>query len=75
MIFYTKGSLIANMVLGIFLLKKKYSAREYVSIVLITTGICMCTLASSKITQTSDEKNEEFVDFIWWLIGNFFHLF
>jgi len=65
-----KGSLIANMVLGIFFLKKKYSIREYVSIVLITAGICICTLASSKVTSSSSQDEDgELVDFIWWIVG------
>ena len=59
------------MFLGIVFLKKKYSLREYISIILISAGICICTLASSKVTQTkSQDEDGEFADFIWWIIGN-----
>ena len=58
------------MVLGIFFLKKKYSLREYISIILITAGICICTLASAKVTQASHDEDGELADFIWWIIGN-----
>ena len=69
--FFRKGSLIANMVLGIVFLEKKYSIREYISTILISAGICICTLASSKVTQTrSQDEDGEFADFIWWIIGN-----
>jgi UDP-xylose/UDP-N-acetylglucosamine transporter B4 len=70
---FRSGSLIANMVLGIFFLNKKYGLREYVSIVLITVGICMCTLASSKSDSFSSSSisssAQDFVDFVWWIIG------
>jgi UDP-xylose/UDP-N-acetylglucosamine transporter B4 len=36
------------MILGIVILKKRYSFREYFSIFMISVGICMCTLASAK---------------------------
>ena len=62
------------MVLGIFLLKKKYCMREYASICIITAGICICTLASSKMAHSKENNenlNESLVGFIWWIVGNF----
>ncbi|KAJ8983321.1 hypothetical protein NQ317_010860 [Molorchus minor] len=45
---FRAGSLIANMILGILLLKKRYSLEKYLSVFLITIGIIICTLYSSK---------------------------
>ncbi len=62
------------MVLGIIILKKTYSAREYFSVLLISIGIFMCTLASANeknspnhpvISQISDDYSEMF----WWTVG------
>lgn len=61
------------MVLGIILLNKRYTVREYVSIVFISAGICICTLASAKDIKKqnlhTEETSDEFVDFLWWLVG------
>lgn len=42
-----QGSLIANMILGIVIVKRKYTLEKYVSVLLITAGIIICTLYSS----------------------------
>jgi hypothetical protein len=62
------------MVLGIILLNKKYTAREYVSIVMITIGITLATLASSKQSIKKNESDDllnsnEFTEFLWWFLG------
>jgi UDP-xylose/UDP-N-acetylglucosamine transporter B4 len=60
------------MILGIIILKKRYTLGEYLSIVMISAGICICTLASSKDikkTHENDEPLDELVDFFWWTIG------
>lgn len=54
---FKSGSLIANMVLGILILKKKYTLSKYLSVLLITIGIAVCTIASAK--QTEELKNNE----------------
>lgn len=41
-----QGSLIANMILGIIILKKKYSFAKYLSVLTITIGIIICTIVS-----------------------------
>lgn len=74
---FRSGSLIANMILGMIIMKKSYSMREYVSIFMISVGICMCTMASAneKSPTKNNESNdtlkneEEFSDFFWWVIG------
>ena len=60
------------MVLGIILLNKKYTLREYVSIILITAGIILATLASSKQSYSKNGElveSNELVAFIWWILG------
>lgn len=67
---FRSGSLIANMILGIIILKNSYAFTQYFSVVLITLGIIICTLASSKDHKTLDEslKDNEF-KFFWWIVG------
>lgn len=61
------------MTLGMLIMKKSYSTREYVSIVMISVGICICTLASANEKAATTEKavlNEDgFSDFFWWIVG------
>lgn len=71
------------MILGIIILKKRYSLREYISIVLISAGIFICTMASSndikstKPSPTNPVDNElndaaavsELVEYVRWLTG------
>jgi len=45
---FRSGSLIANLIMGILLLKKRYSTSKYLAVVCITIGICLATMASSK---------------------------
>lgn len=49
---YFQGSLIANMLLGIVILKKKYAFEKYMSVLLITVGIIICTFYSSQQTKS-----------------------
>ncbi|XP_073725109.1 UDP-xylose and UDP-N-acetylglucosamine transporter [Misgurnus anguillicaudatus] len=68
---FRSGSLIANMILGIIILKKRYSKSKYLSIVLVSIGIFICTIMSAK--QVSDEKGateeEGVYAFLHWLLG------
>lgn len=58
------------MILGIIVLKKTYSIREYFSVVLISAGICICTLASSnEIKKTETAAPVDDFEFFWWMIG------
>uniref|UniRef100_G1NUF2 Solute carrier family 35 member B4 n=1 Tax=Myotis lucifugus TaxID=59463 RepID=G1NUF2_MYOLU len=45
---FRSGSLIANMILGIIILKKRYSIFKYASIALVSVGIFICTSMSAK---------------------------
>lgn len=41
-----QGSLIANMVMGIVILRRRYAISKYFSVFLITMGIAICTIVS-----------------------------
>ncbi|XP_028285713.1 UDP-xylose and UDP-N-acetylglucosamine transporter [Parambassis ranga] len=68
---FRSGSLIANMILGIIILKKRYSTSKYLSIALVSAGIFICTIMSAKQVNVSSEGSEEqgFYAFVHWLIG------
>lgn len=44
--FIEQGSLIANMVMGIIILKRRYDFSKYLSVLMITAGIVICTIVS-----------------------------
>lgn len=45
---FRSGSLLANMILGVFILKRRYTLWKYLSALMITIGVFICTLASAK---------------------------
>ncbi|CAG0894625.1 unnamed protein product [Darwinula stevensoni] len=69
---FRSGSLIANMALGILLRNRRYSLVKYLSVVMITIGIIICTFASGKhLKQKTEEEHDDkgAAIFIQWLIG------
>lgn len=68
---FRSGSLIANMILGIIILKKRYTASKYLSIALVSAGIFICTIMSAKQVNMSSEGSEEqgFYALMHWLLG------
>lgn len=47
--------------------KKRYDNSKYCSVVFVTIGIFMCTLASgSGVAAAQDESSSEF---FWWIVG------
>ncbi|XP_072922894.1 UDP-xylose and UDP-N-acetylglucosamine transporter [Hemitrygon akajei] len=68
---FRSGSLIANMVLGIVILKKRYTFAKYISIALVSLGIFICTLMSAKQVSlhTSVSDDGGFYALMQWLIG------
>uniref|UniRef100_A0A8C4QVB6 Solute carrier family 35 member B4 n=1 Tax=Eptatretus burgeri TaxID=7764 RepID=A0A8C4QVB6_EPTBU len=67
---FRSGSLVANMVLGIIILKKRYSLSKYLSITLVSLGITICTLMSAnQVTNKHSEDEEGSYAFIHWMIG------
>ncbi|KAK7814060.1 hypothetical protein U0070_020919 [Myodes glareolus] len=70
---FRSGSLIANMILGIIILKKRYSMFKYTSIALVSAGIFICTFMSAKqvTSQSSLSEKDGFQAFAWWLLGKY----
>lgn len=71
---FRAGSLIANMIMGIIILSKKYDLSKYLSVGMITCGIIICTIISGsnvKSTQVIQEEIEEdsFSVLFWWVVG------
>ncbi|XP_017754505.1 PREDICTED: UDP-xylose and UDP-N-acetylglucosamine transporter [Eufriesea mexicana] len=72
---FRAGSLIANMIMGIIILKKKYTFSKYLSVFMITLGIVICTVVSGKEIKSLQPKNVEQVpttpwdDLFWWILG------
>ncbi|TDH09439.1 hypothetical protein EPR50_G00086920 [Perca flavescens] len=68
---FRSGSLIANMILGIIILKKRYSASKYLSVALISAGIFICTIMSARQMNVGNDGSEEqgFYALMHWLIG------
>lgn len=62
---FKSGSLIANMALGILILKNQYKRSKYVAVSLITIGIALCTIASANDLQRSSDNSQ----FFSWLFG------
>jgi solute carrier family 35 (UDP-xylose/UDP-N-acetylglucosamine transporter), member B4 len=61
---FRSGSIMANLIMAQIILKRKYSFSKYVSVLMITIGILVCTLASHY-----EVKNEEENSTIWWIFG------
>lgn len=68
---FRSGSLIANMILGIIILKKRYTRSKYISIMFVSLGICICTIMSAKQVNVDQEGTEEqgLYTFLRWLLG------
>ncbi|XP_070495143.1 UDP-xylose and UDP-N-acetylglucosamine transporter-like [Chironomus tepperi] len=71
---FRSGSLLANMIMGILILNKKYDFWKYLSVILITIGICICTIVSgmsleSKGNEILRDKEYGFSMLFWWCIG------
>merc|ERR1719342_493966 len=66
---FRAGSLIANMMMGIILLGKRYTNTKYVSVLMITAGIIICTIMSAKAPKPSDGEEQE--DMVWLSVGIF----
>ncbi|KAK2716713.1 UDP-xylose and UDP-N-acetylglucosamine transporter-like isoform X1 [Artemia franciscana] len=70
---FRAGSLMANMVMGIIYLNKKYSITQYLSVGMISIGIFLCTIASSQVEPNQIEETplSKYTDLIWWIAGIF----
>jgi len=76
---FRAGSLMANMILGMIILNKRYAKVKYLSVIIISMGIAACTIVSGR--SVSSNKNQaidnevgdsdatEAMDFMWWMVG------
>ena len=70
---------MANMVLGMILLGRRYSVAKYCSVLMISLGIVLCTIMSSQdvktpkddISDNTEEENSASAnwEFLMWLTG------
>ncbi|XP_037725078.1 UDP-xylose and UDP-N-acetylglucosamine transporter [Drosophila subpulchrella] len=64
------GSLISNMCLGTLILKRSYRLSQYISVVMISVGIFICTYFSSPdLGAKEDLDSTANTDIFWWLVG------
>lgn len=68
---FRAGSLMANLILGIIILKRSYKTSKYLSVLMISIGIVLCTIASSSDVKSGADKNTEnkVYEYFIWLIG------
>ncbi|XP_019866445.1 UDP-xylose and UDP-N-acetylglucosamine transporter [Aethina tumida] len=77
---FRAGSLIANLIMGKIILKKQYTLGKYVSVLMITIGIIICTYYSSQgssktctdcdmVVNNTEAPEEDPHYFFWWIIG------
>lgn len=71
---FRAGSLSANLILGIFILKRRYKLSKYLSVLMISIGIAMATIASAGHVAVKDDlakvdDDAAFYEFVRWMIG------
>nr|XP_027222610.1 UDP-xylose and UDP-N-acetylglucosamine transporter-like [Penaeus vannamei]XP_027222611.1 UDP-xylose and UDP-N-acetylglucosamine transporter-like [Penaeus vannamei] len=68
---FRSGGLIANMIMAIIVLGRRYTLSKYVSVAMITMGTAICTFASAENLKDKDEEEmaEGISSFMTWLLG------
>ncbi|KAK0182083.1 hypothetical protein PV327_000252 [Microctonus hyperodae] len=72
---FRAGSLMANMIMGIIILKKQYVFSKYLSVFMITLGIIICTIVSGQEVKSTQKVTENSIPatpmetFFWWTLG------
>jgi len=76
---FRAGSLMANMILGMIILNKRYAKVKYLSVIIISMGIAACTIVSGRSVSSNknqaidnevgDSDTTEAMDFMWWMVG------
>lgn len=74
---FRAGSLMANMAMGVWILKKRYPPLKYLAVFMISAGITICTIVSSSDVKAPRETHEDaaeeerlkFIDWLWWCLG------
>merc|ERR1719402_336834 len=65
---FRAGSLLANMVMRIILLGKTYELKKYLSVLMISVGIALCTIISAQNNSPQHSEGAE-TDNFWLTIG------
>lgn len=65
---FRAGSLLANMILGVILLDKRYSLSKYASVLMISCGIGLCTIMSAKNNKVENSEGSD-LDNYWLMVG------
>ena len=70
---------MANMILGMIILNKRYAKVKYLSVIIISMGIAACTIVSGRSVSSNknqaidnevgDSDTTEAMDFMWWMVG------
>ncbi|XP_074603134.1 UDP-xylose and UDP-N-acetylglucosamine transporter-like [Brevipalpus obovatus] len=68
-VIFKSGSLLANLVLGILILRRRYSFSKYFAVILITIGIILCTIASYDPSVGSSKGENDQRHFHTWILG------
>merc|ERR1712088_1258678 len=78
---FRAGSLMANMILGMIILNKRYTKVKYLSVIIISIGITACTIVSGQSVSSNKNQATEYkagegegegepaMDFMWWMVG------
>lgn len=74
---FRAGSLMANMAMGVWILKKRYPPLKYLAVFMISAGIAICTIQSSGDVKAprkthedaAEEEKLKFIDWLWWCLG------
>jgi UDP-xylose/UDP-N-acetylglucosamine transporter B4 len=66
---FRAGSLIANMIMGIILLNKRYTTTKYLSVVMVSVGITLCTIMSASNKPVVDSASQDEHYQFWMLVG------
>ncbi|EDO45391.1 predicted protein [Nematostella vectensis] len=65
---FRAGSLVANLILGVIVLNRSYPVSKYLSVLMVTCGISICTIVSAhrvEVHHTADTDH----DFFWLCVG------
>lgn len=72
---FRAGSLVTNMVMTVVVLKRSYALSKYISVIMITVGVAVCTIVSSTQVKAIRKAEDAAIpttpaeDFFWWTIG------
>ncbi|XP_064113320.1 UDP-xylose and UDP-N-acetylglucosamine transporter-like [Macrobrachium nipponense] len=69
-IIFRSGGLIASLIMGVLVLGRKYTRTKYASVLMITLGTIICTLASAENLDDEEQVAEGGVSsFVTWMMG------